>query len=48
MTNEKLLEIQAIKTQIQTKLANKPFQNLSTGEKDLLLETMAKILGLIR
>lgn len=28
-------------------LKNKPFKNLSTGEKDLLLETMAKMLHLI-
>lgn len=45
---ERLAEIQAVKTQIQAALIGKEFKNLSTGEKDLLIEAMAKILGLIK
>lgn len=32
---------------IRTKLQNKPFKNLNGKEKDLLIETMAQILGII-
>lgn len=47
MTEERLLEIKAVKEQIQTALAGKEFKNLNTGEKDMLIECMAKMLGLI-
>ena len=48
MADERLTEIKAIKEQTQISLKEKPFKNLNTGEKDLLLETMAKMLGLIK
>lgn len=47
MTTERLTEIKLVKETIRAALAKKDFNNLSTREKDKLLETMAKILGLI-
>lgn len=47
MTNERLEEIKLVKVQIQTALADKQFKNLNSGEKDMLIECMAKMLGLI-
>ena len=47
MTTERLAEIKLVKETIQAALAKKNFKNLRTGEKDKLLEAMAKILGLI-
>lgn len=48
MTDERLAEIKAVKEQIQTTLAGKKFKNLNTGEINLLIETMAKMLCLIK
>ena len=47
MTTERLNEIKTVQEDLNKALAGKPFKNLSTGQKDKLLEAMAKILGLI-
>lgn len=47
MTPERLAEIKKLKTDKQSDLKNKKFTTLSTKEKDALLETVAKMLGLI-
>ena len=48
MTQERLDEIKKIKEATQLALKGKKFKNLNTGDKDRLLETIAKILGLIK
>jgi len=50
LNNEKkrLEELKALKKSAHDKVKDKPFKNLSTGEKDMLIETMAKMLGLIK
>ena len=48
MTNERLNYIKTVQEDLAKDLAGKPFKNLSTREKDKLLESMAKILGLIK
>ena len=47
MDRERLEELKQIKEHIQKQMKGKPFKNLPTKDKDLLLETMAKMLGLI-
>ncbi len=47
MTIERLNEIKTVQEDLAKALAGKPFKNLNTGEKDKLIEAMAKILGLI-
>ena len=44
MNRERLEELKELKKQAKI---DKPFKTLSTKEKDALLETMAKMLGLI-
>ena len=48
MTKKRLDEIALIKQTIQDAMKGKEFKNLNTGDKDLLLETMARMLGLIK
>lgn len=48
MTNERLNYIKTVQEELHKDLAGKPFKNLSTREKDKLLEAMAKILGLTK
>lgn len=48
MTRDELNKLKAIKESTQTALNNKKFKNLNTGDKDKLLEAMAKMLGLIK
>lgn len=40
-------ELQQIKEHIKAQMKGKTFKNLATKDKDLLLEAMAKMLGLI-
>ena len=47
MTNKRLNLIKTVQEDLAKDLAGKPFKNLSTKEKDKLIEAMAKILGLI-
>lgn len=47
MDKTRLEELKTLKKDIQTKLKGKKFGTLATKDKDLLLETMAKMLGLI-
>lgn len=47
MDKERLDELKDIKEHIQQRIKGKPFKNLPTKDKDLLLEAMAKMLGLI-
>ena len=47
MNREQLEKIKATKEAQQTKTKGKPFKNLSTKEKDELLETLCKMFGLI-
>lgn len=48
MTNERLNYIKTVQEDLAKALAGKPFHNLSTREKDKLLEAIAKILGLTK
>jgi hypothetical protein len=48
MKKERLEELKTLKDSAKKKLKDKPFKNLSTKEKDELLETMARMLGLIK
>ena len=47
MDKVRLQKIKQIKEDSQGKTKGKEFKNLSAKEKDALLETMAKMLGLI-
>ncbi len=47
MNTERLAEIKIVKETIQAALVKKKFKNLNSREKDMLLETISKILGLI-
>ena len=47
MDKVRLEEIKVIKEAQKTKTKDKAFKNLSTKEKDELLETVCKMLGLI-
>ncbi len=47
MTTERLAEIKSVKETIQAALVKKKFKNLNSGQKDMLLEAVSKILGLI-
>ena len=47
MTEERLAELKAIKKTSKAKTKGKTFKNLSTKEKDELLETLCKMMGLI-
>ena len=48
MKPERIKEVENIKRQTQESLKGKSFKNLSTPEKDKLLETVARMLGLIK
>ena len=39
--------IDEVKIEVKTRLRGKPFKNLNGKDKDYLIESMAKILGLI-
>ena len=47
MDEKRLAEIKAIKDAQKVKLKDKAFGTLSTKEKDKILETLAKMFGLI-
>ncbi len=47
MTKEQLEQIKTLKAEQQAKTKGKPFKNLSTKEKDELVETLCKMFGLI-
>ena len=47
MDKARLDELKALKKQAKDKSKGKSFKNLSTKEKDELLETICKMLGLI-
>ena len=47
MTTEELTKLKALKEAQQLKTKGKAFKNLSTNEKDALLETLCKMFGLI-
>jgi hypothetical protein len=47
MNDTRLEEIKQVKEETQTLLKGKAFNTLSTKEKDTLLETLAKMFGLI-
>lgn len=47
MDEARLAEIEKVKKETREALKGKEFKNLSTPEKDKLLETLSKILGLI-
>ena len=46
--NDRLKEIKAIKKSAQGKVKDKGFSKLSNKEKDEILETLAKMFGLIK
>ncbi len=46
-TKQKLEQIQLLRSDLKAKLEGKEFKTLSTKDKDLLLETIAKMLGLL-
>ena len=48
MDKERLNKIKDLKKIAQEKNKDKSFKNMSRVEKDFLLETMAKMLGLIK
>ena len=48
MTPERLQEMQTLKVEIQTSMKDKSFKNLSSSDKDRLLEAVCKMLGLIK
>ena len=48
MTVEELNKIKRVKDAQKTKTKNKEFKNLSSKEKDELLETLCKIFNLIK
>lgn len=48
MKKERLEEIKNIKQTAKGKVKDKEFKKLSAAEKDMLLETMARMLGLIK
>ena len=48
MKKERLNEIKTVKEAKKAELKEKPFSKLTAKEKDALLETVAKMLGLIR
>lgn len=45
--DKRLQEIERLKQDMQKKLKGKPFKNLSTPDKDYLLEGIAIILGIL-
>ena len=45
--DEKLALVKTTRASIKTALGGKEFKNLNTAEKDMILEAVAKILGLI-
>ena len=47
MKKERLNEIETVKEAKKAELKEKPFSKLTAKEKDALLETVAKMLGLI-
>ena len=47
MTQERLAEIKKIKGETKEKMKGKKFSTLATKDKDALLETIAKMLGLL-
>jgi len=47
MDKKRLDELKAVKKAKKAELKDKPFAKLTAKEKDALLETMAKMLGLI-
>lgn len=47
MDKKRLEEIQELKAELAKELKNKKFTTLNGKQKDKLIETMAKILGLI-
>ena len=47
MKKERLEELKNLKDSAKKKVKDKEFKKLSTTEKDMLLETMARMLGLI-
>ena len=47
MREERLKEIKTVKGAKKAELKEKPFSKLTAKEKDALLETVAKMLGLI-
>lgn len=47
MNAERLTQIQTLKTEIQTSMKGKEFKNLSSSDKDRLLEAVCRMLGLI-
>lgn len=47
MDKKRLDELKAVKQAKKAELKDKPFSKLTAKEKDALLETMAKMLGLI-
>lgn len=48
MKKERLEQLKEIKKNSKDKLKNKKFHKLSQKEKDELLETIAKMLGLLK
>ena len=44
---DKQIQIEEVRTQMIKKLKGKPFKNLNTPDKDYLLESIGKILGLM-
>lgn len=48
MKKERLEELKNLKDSAKKKVKDKEFKKLSTKEKDELLETMARMLGLIK
>lgn len=47
MTKKDLEKIQLLRSDLKVKLEGKEFKTLSTKDKDLLLEAIAKMLGLL-
>lgn len=47
MTEDRLKELKTLKDSAQATTKDKEFKNLSSSEKDKLLETVCKMLGLI-
>jgi len=47
LTEARLKEIETLKTSIKENMKGKGFKNLSSSDKDKLLEAVCKMLGLI-
>lgn len=45
---QKVQEINDIRKHVNAQIGNKEFKNLATKDKDLLLESISKMLGLIK